>query len=262
MDTKIDPKLIEKQYKNPSNLNTRRNFQERFSTNKYGWWKWVFDHINFPPNCKILELGSGMGLLWLENEKRIPKSWDITLTDFSLPMLDKTKRDLNKIKHNFNFKIVNIQNIPYPDDEFDAVIANHMLYLVPDIEKALAEATRVIKPGGIMIASTNGSGYMQELEDLLEKSNLPVWRGYNKYTFSLNNGRAFLAKHFSKVEVFRYEDALLVTEAEPLVAHILSTNEGLNEKQIEEVDSYFKEYFTEHHQLLITKDIGLFIARK
>jgi ubiquinone/menaquinone biosynthesis C-methylase UbiE len=262
VDTNINQKLIKKQYQNPSHLNTRRNLQERFSTNRYGWWRWIFDHFNFPPNCKILELGSGLGLLWLENEKRIPKSWDITLTDFSTPMLDKTKQDLSKIKHNFKFKIVDIQDIPYSDEEFDAVIANHMLYLVPDIEKAIAEAARVTKPGGIIIASTNGSSYMKELEDLLEKSNLPVHRGYNKYTFSLDNGKAFLVKYFSKVEVFRYEDALLVTEAEPLVAHILSTNEGLNEKQIKEVNSYFKQYFVEHQKLLITKDIGLFIAQK
>ena len=48
MNANIDPKLIKKQYKNPSNLNIRRNLQERFSTNKYGWWRWVFDHFNFP----------------------------------------------------------------------------------------------------------------------------------------------------------------------------------------------------------------------
>jgi ubiquinone/menaquinone biosynthesis C-methylase UbiE len=262
MNANIYPKLIKKQYKNPSNLNIRRNLQERFSTNKYGWYRWVFDHFNFPPNCKILELGSGLGLLWLENEKRIQKGWDITLTDFSREMLDRTKQDLEKINHDFKFKVVDIQNIPYPYEEFDIVIANHMLYLVPDIEKALAETARVIKPKGIMIASTNGSGYMKELEDLLEKSKLPVHRGYNKYTFSLDNGRVFLAKHFSKVEVFRYEDTLLITEAEPLVAHILSTNEGLNKKLIKEVDSYFKEYFAEHQKLLVSKDIGLFIAQK
>lgn len=262
MDKKINQKLIKEQYKDPSHLNTRRNLHERYSTNKYGWYKWIFDYFNFPQKCKLLEIGSGLGLLWLNNKIRIPDTWDITLTDFSQQMLDKTKHNLQEIDRDFKYNLVDIQNIPYPDNSFDVLIATHMLYLVPDIKRALAEAARVIKPGGILITTSNGSDNMKELENILEASNLPVHRGFNSYSFSLDNGKDYLSPYFSEIEIFQYKDSLLIDNPEPLIAHILSTNEKINEKQKDEVDSYFKNYFFKYKKLKITKDIGMFIAKK
>ena len=180
-------KFIEQQYKDPSKFAKRRVLHEKFSTNKYDWYKWVFDHFNFTAKCKVLELGSGLGTLWLNNQERLQKDWDITLSDFSQEMLDKVKENLEKINHPFHFQLINVENIPYADANFDVVIANGLLYLVPDLEKAIKEIARVIKPGGILIASTSGSKYMKELEELLGKSNLPVHRGYTKYSFSSRN---------------------------------------------------------------------------
>ena len=182
---KINQKIVKNQYKNPSNFAKRRVLHEKFGTNKYDWYKWIFDHFDFPARCKILELGSGLGTLWLNNQERINKGWNITLSDFSQEMLEKLKQNLEKVNHPFKFQLINVQDIPYEDSSFDVVIANGLLYLVPDLEKAIKEIARVIKPGGILIASTSGNKYMKELEELLEKSNLPVHRGYTKYSFSL-----------------------------------------------------------------------------
>jgi len=66
-------KIFNQQYKNPSNFVKRRVSHEKFSTNKYNWYKYVFDHFNFSARCKILELGSGLGTLWLNNQERIQK---------------------------------------------------------------------------------------------------------------------------------------------------------------------------------------------
>lgn len=256
-----DNKKIKKQYKNPSHLNARRALHERFSTNKYGWYRWVFDNFYFPSNSKILELGSGLGMLWFENKDRIPVNWKITLTDFSEQMLEQTKYNLESV-HHFDYQVVDIQNIPYLDAYFDSAIAMHLLYLVPDIEKALKEAARVLKPGGVFVTSTNGSNYMKELADLLKESQLPVHKGYNKYAFSLDNGSSLLSRYFSKIEMFKYDDSLLITEADPLIAHILSINENLSESQKNEVREFFYKYFSNHKILQLTKDIGIFIAHK
>ena len=83
------------QYKDSSNLDARVAIHQRFSTNSYGWMNWVFDHLlTLPADAKILELGSGTGLLWKENANRIPSAWDITLSDLSAGMLDSTWRNL------------------------------------------------------------------------------------------------------------------------------------------------------------------------
>jgi SAM-dependent methyltransferase len=52
--------------------------------------------------------------------------------------------------------------LPFPDSSFDVVTARHMLYHVPNMNKAIHEAKRVLKPGGHFIAVTNDDGYMLE----------------------------------------------------------------------------------------------------
>jgi len=56
--------LLTDQYKNADNLAARAQLHERFSTNKYGWQRWLFDQFDFPPTTRIVEFGSGPGWLW------------------------------------------------------------------------------------------------------------------------------------------------------------------------------------------------------
>ena len=84
---KANQEYLACQYRNASNLNARIDLHQRFSTNKYGWQRWIFDQLDLPLQCRILELGCGPGNLWLENLDRIPESWDIVLSDFSAGML-------------------------------------------------------------------------------------------------------------------------------------------------------------------------------
>ena len=59
------------QYKDSSKLSARAALHQRYSTNQVGWHFWVFDQFNFPEDSKILEVGSGPGYLWQQNQKRI-----------------------------------------------------------------------------------------------------------------------------------------------------------------------------------------------
>ncbi len=105
---------------------------------------------------KILELGCGDATLWNKNFHLIPPNWEITLTDFSEGMLKDAKKNLGEKSSKFNFKIVNAESIPFKDESFDVVIANHMLYHVSNINIALQEINRVLKSKGILFASTVG----------------------------------------------------------------------------------------------------------
>ena len=61
------------QYRDSSNLDARAAIHQRFSTNPYGWFNWVFDVLTkFPDNARILELGCGPGYMWKECARRIP----------------------------------------------------------------------------------------------------------------------------------------------------------------------------------------------
>ncbi|MHA2104193.1 MAG: hypothetical protein ACW981_12260 [Candidatus Hodarchaeales archaeon] len=71
--------ILNQQYKSSKNLNYRIQLHKKYSTNKYGFLKWVFDQIEFSPNFSILEIGCGTGELWLQNINRIGEIKEIFL---------------------------------------------------------------------------------------------------------------------------------------------------------------------------------------
>jgi len=256
--------LLTDQYRNASNLNARIQLHVRFSTNKYGWMPWVFDQLDLPPHCRVLELGCGPGELWLKNMQRIPEGWDITLSDFSAGMLEEARRNLSGSPRPFRFEVIDAQSIPLEDEQFDAMTANHMLYHVPDRPKAFAEIRRVLKRGGRFYATTNGRSHLQEIEDLVRRFNPAAveWRRDFIESFTLENGAEELSRWFTSVRLRRYEDGLVVTEAEPLMAYVLSGLFGsaLTDDQTAAFRRFVENELAEHGAIRITKDAGLFEA--
>ena len=95
------------QYKTSDNLDARRDLHSMFSTEK-----WIFDQIDMTPDGNLIEAGCGTGALWLENVDRIPPGWQITLSDMSPGMLEKTRTDLASSSSDITCKTFDIQEIP------------------------------------------------------------------------------------------------------------------------------------------------------
>jgi len=251
------------QYKDSSNLDARVVIHQRFSTNPYGWFKWVFDTLlKLPENARILELGCGNGLLWKENVDRIPPEWNVTLSDLSAGMLDAAWRNLVVTGRTFQFKDIDAQSIPYKDETFDAVIANHMLYHVPDRPKTIAEIKRVLKPGGRLIATTIGCGHLKELNEWMRRVSGGRAVEPMPMSFTLENGGEQLQAFFSKVDMLRYQDNLQVTDIKPLIAYFET---GFYSKDITpeiflELRAELEAELKENGKIFIQKDSGLFEA--
>ena len=83
--------------------------------------------------------------------------------------------------------------------------------------------------------------------------------------FGLENGAAILKEYFSDVTLVRYEDALEVDKAQPLIDYILSCHgnqyEILNTR-LSEFKTYVESEIQKHGSFHITKDAGLFIANR
>ena len=258
--------LIQEQYANSKNFATRVELNRRFGTNPYRWTSWVFDQIKFPERARVLELGCGNALLWRSNLLRIPNDSHIILSDFSEEMLKDAKNILNAALDKFQFKIINAEQIPYFNGLFDIVIANYMLYHIPDLEKALSEISRVLKTSGKFYAATFGLDYMKELTELVSNydnntsfSLRPLAR-----VFGLENGGKMLRKYFEDVKMMKYNDNLEVTEAEPLVNYILSTkvNKIIKDSNKEDFKEYIVNILKIRSKIEITKESGLFMAQK
>ena len=68
-----------------------------------------------------------------------------------------------------------------------------MLYHVPDLDRAFAELTRVLRPGGRLVAATNSRFHLIELREL-------IGSGPSNLSFSRESGRELLAPHFADVQ--------------------------------------------------------------
>ena len=261
--------LVTRQYRDASNLNARAALHAGYGTNPYPWFRWVFDQILSvaPPSARVLEVGAGPGGVWRENLDRLPTDWRITLTDLSEGMVAEQRAALTSAA--FDFAVADVETLPLPDATFDLAIANHMLYHVPDRAAALSELRRVLRPGGALIAATNGDNNMRELDELVKsaspKAASDVWKASFRHPFTLENGLAQLAPFFEDIELRHYDDGLDVTEIEPLVAYVLSIDApGYSEDEvIATIAAKVREVMWRQNGVFhITKSVGLFVARR
>lgn len=258
-----DQAYVKEQYRASDNLQARITLHERFSIAKQKWFDWYWEHLDLPATARILEIGCGTGMLWRENRARIPATWQITLSDFSFGMIETT-RAANVVA---DYLQSDAQAIPFRDHYFDAVIANHMLYHVPNVARTLTEIRRVLKPTGKFYAATNGETHLLELKNIISEildadSNLLNNPQLAKQ-FSLENGTQQLASFFACVERFDHLDALVVTQVEPLVAFSMSGFMGkpsLDAERERALHDYFDKRIACDGAFRITKSTGLFIA--
>ncbi len=251
------------QYKTSANLDIRCAFLQKYGSNQQGWFPWIFETLeNLGPQARVLELGCGTGLLWKSCTERIPRDWVITLSDFSEAMLQAAWRNLVVTGRAFKYKLVDAGSIPYPDGSFDIVIANHMLYHLPELPAALKELRRVLRPGGHLLATTSGEKNMQELNTWIQhihpaKKFIPY-----KRSFSLENGSVILKEFFSEVNIHRYPDQLRIIDPNDLMAYFHSGiwKTQLAETDFENLKKYLVEEFLHQKEIFLTRDTGLFLA--
>jgi ubiquinone/menaquinone biosynthesis C-methylase UbiE len=73
------------------------------------------------------------------NQHRLPAGWHITLADLSAGMLTTAYYQLSPYSHALRFVVHDAQSLPFIDHSFDAIVANHMLYHVPNRLAVYAE---------------------------------------------------------------------------------------------------------------------------
>jgi DNA-binding transcriptional MerR regulator/ubiquinone/menaquinone biosynthesis C-methylase UbiE len=284
---------MKSQYQDASNISARIRLHRDFSTNPEGWFPWVFRQSGIEQMAKeapkpsdqsvqlsydrprVLELGCGSGSLWVENISRIPSTISICLSDKSEGMLKDARRNITQAyqnqvdalgsPRNIRYKAFDCAHIPYGRESFDLVIADHLFFYCKDLKQTLSEIRRVLKPGGHLLASTYSARHMAEITDLVQKYNPNIVLSSEKLyeRFGLENGEELLKPYFPEVQLLRYEDFIEISEAEPLIAYILSCHGNQNQLLLNHYKEFHdfveKKISTGFH---ITKDAGIFLAEK
>lgn len=254
---------LKAQYRNSTNISARIRLHRLFSSNKQGWFPWIYEQCQITEGMKILELGCGNGRLWIENKAKLPADCEIILSDISEGMIRDVRREQSLQDDRFSFAAFDCHAIPYEDASFDLVIANHVLFYCKDVDRVCSEVDRVLKPGGRFVCGTYGVAHMQEVSRLVTQFDDRITlSGENLYEhFGKENGAQALAPYFAEVDWQQYEDALIVTQAEPLIEYVLSCHGNQNQYILEKYNK-FRKYVEGQirNGYTITKDAGIFIS--
>ena len=101
------------------------------------------------PGQAVLDLGSGPGLDSLLAARRVGPPGKVVGVDLCPEMVEKARHNASLLGlHNVEFMQAQIEKLPLPDDSVDVVISNGVFNLCPDKPGVLAEALRVLRPGG------------------------------------------------------------------------------------------------------------------
>ena len=120
--------------------------------------------LDWPQGGDLLEVGCGSGLLWANIASMLP-DLHLTLTDISEGMLDAARQAVAPFE-NLDLvedRMCDAQELPFDDDWFDVVVANHMLYHVPDRPRAIGELAHVVRPDGVLMTATNGPRHLEQV---------------------------------------------------------------------------------------------------
>ena len=145
-------------------------------------------------------------------------------------------RDLASRSLPENVTLVNadVLSLPLPDACYDVVLANHMLYEIEPIDRALVEIKRVLRPGGCLVAATNARHSMRAFFNEMMAASRAL--GYimeippapTQTCFTLENGRSWLAPHFPRLERHVLKSCLVFPTAslaaKPAVAYVNSNS--------------------------------------
>ena len=263
--TNMEHAIID-QYKTAVNLNVRIELHNRCSHNPVPWFSWLASQIQVGKGSRLLEVGCGNGELWRHAHIPYPDA-EIHVTDISSGMVEDAARFLGDLDcPNLLFETEDCQSLSYEDNSFDGVIANHVLFYVKNISRALEEISRVMKPEGVFYCSTYGKEHMKEITSLVQEfdSRIILSEVALYELFGLENGQVMLERHFQSVEKVMYDDYLLVDEAEPLLDYILSCHgnqsEILSQRPLE-FKRFLQRKIKEKGGIRITKMAGVFLCK-
>jgi SAM-dependent methyltransferase len=171
----------------------------------------AFDAVAQTAPGRFLEVGCGNG--WFAARVQEELGAEVVAIDQSERMVELAR------EQDVDARVGDVQELAFADGEFDCVAAHWMLYHVPDLDRGLAEIARVLRPGGRLVAITNGKDHLVELWRLVGAEEQRIMRDF---AFGAENGGDALRRHFSRVEVRDARGTVTIADREAVVRYVTS----------------------------------------
>jgi SAM-dependent methyltransferase len=258
--------LRDEQYRDPSRLSRRATLHARYGTATTPWFDWVTARLQLQPDQHVLEAGCGPGWLWIEAAERLPPGVQLTLTDLSEGMVAAAVGAVRATGRpaRVDGRAADLQELPFDDAVFDRVVANHMLYHLPDPARGVAELARVVRDDGLVMAATNGRGHLRQLWSICGRVFAVAEVDPTVEVFGVDAGFPVLREHFADVRWHRFADELRCTDPDDVLAYVCSAppGEDASAEQLDELRAAIAAAFAAGDGVMrITKDVGCFVCR-
>lgn len=179
----MTPLGVEGQYADTSRLDARRSVWGPGPSGLDPTEVALAETVSRAPSS-VLEIGCGTGD-FAERVCRALPSVSYVATDQSAAMVEATRA------RGIRAEVMDATALPFADESFDVVVAAWMLYHVPDLDTTLREVKRVLRPGGALVAVTNGTAHLVTL--VVEAGGRPLVT-----QFTSENGEDVLQRHFDE----------------------------------------------------------------
>jgi ubiquinone/menaquinone biosynthesis C-methylase UbiE len=209
----VDPAYLRYQYDDADKLRVRiathAQYSERTSDS---FASWLLQHVDAARGQMLLDVGCGSGVY---HPPLAETGARIVAGDASRGMLRTVLDQAAAGSYMIAALSVDAQALPFRDASFERVMANHMLYHVPDQRAALRELRRVVKPDGRAVMATNGADNYRQFDALHRAAAAKL--GYTTIAhdasaFTLDD-LALVRSAFPSAEVFTRADALVFPDA-------------------------------------------------
>jgi len=180
-----DPDLVRREYSTEDGLRARAAVYEGVSGPDAR--DTAFEAVREAQPARVLEVGCG----WGEFAERLLRELgvEVVAVDQSQRMVELAR------ERGVAAQLGDVQQLPFEDASFDVSVANWMLYHVADLDRALSELARVLRPGGRLVAATNSLDHLGELWSLVGRD-----RHEEPGRFFSERAEEPLLRHFASVE--------------------------------------------------------------